>query len=133
MKFKDNFMYEVYEFKKANNFFKTDNFTEVGRVPIFKYDVGICLMLEQLQELIFKEVEQINIKEINSDESCFFSNAEEALAFLKNKDVGEVESVSIIEHGEDNTRNSSYLLDLEKQVVKILKFDLPSFSSKLSF
>lgn len=132
MKFKDNFMYKLYEFKKANNFFKNDSFTEVGRVPIFKYDIGICLMLEQLQELIFKEVEQINIKDSNSDES-YFSNAEEALEFLKNKDVSEVESVLIIEYGEDNTRNSSYLLDLEKQVVKILKFDLPSFSSKLNF
>lgn len=124
MKFKDNIFYKAYELKKQNNDFepkrRVDSDADTSRA-FYSLDVGVSLVLARLLEIdtTYKSwgycvginfnnkniIVDYDLKKRLEMEECF---PEEALEILKNVDIKDVSSISIVLDNEYSYRSQTF-------------------------
>lgn len=124
MKFKDNIFYKAYEIKKQNNDFepkrREDSSSDTSRV-FYDLDVGVSLVLSRLLEIdtTYKSwgycvginfnnkniIVDYDLKKRLEMEECF---PEEALEILKDLDIKDVSSISIVLDNEYSYRSQTF-------------------------
>ena len=124
MKFKDNIFYKAYELKKQNNDFepkRRENSAADTSKTFYDLDVGVSLVLSRLLEIdtTYKSwgycvginfnnkniIVDYDLKKRLEMEECF---PEEALEILKNVDIKDVSSISIVLDNEYSYRSQTF-------------------------
>lgn len=123
MKFKDNIFYKAYELKKQNNDFKPkrrENSAADTSKTFYDIDVGVSLVLSRLLEIdtTYKNggycvginfnkniVIDYDLRRRLEMEECF---PEEALEILKDLDIKDVSSISIVLDNEYSYRSQTF-------------------------
>lgn len=137
MKFKDNIFYKAYELKKQNNDFepkrRENSASDTSRV-FYSLDVGVSLILARLLEIdtTYKSwgycvginfnnnvlIVDYDLKKRLEMEECF---PEEALEILKNLDLKDVSSISIVLDGEYSYRSETFYINLKHGEIEEFK------------
>lgn len=137
MKFKDNIFYKAYELKKQNNDFepkrREDSSSDTSRV-FYDLDVGMSVILARFLEIDttykswgycvginFKDKNKISDYDLRGRlerEKCF---PEEALEILKNLDLKDVSSISIVLDGEYSYRSQTFYINCKRGEIEEFK------------
>lgn len=111
MKFKDYTPDKMRKLKENGEYpFEDVENSSSGEVLIYKYDIGICSLLERLYDLIIKKHVGITIWSdyyFGNDE-VWFGSAEEVIFLLEDKDINKIQAIKITESGVTYNEESSF-------------------------
>lgn len=111
MKFRDYTPDKIYKLKKRGEFpFEDVERSSLGEVLIYKYDIGICSVLDHLYDLTVKEHLGITIWSdyyFGNDE-MWFDSAEEVIELLEDKDINKIQAIKTTEMGVTYNEDSSF-------------------------
>ncbi len=118
MKFKDNIFYKAYEVKRKSDNFKPKKVEDAEKY-IYDFDIGVSVALSRLLVLSLNDKYSVQIELDFADfERNEVYSPDEALELLKDREVDDLESISIEIDCEIGYFSESFYFYQEKAEVK---------------
>lgn len=119
MKFKDNLLGKYLEFKQENEFVYELEDCLGNDSHIYKFDIGIYVILEFLFEMVLNPPKnKVLIKLEYSNKEYEFNNAQDTLDFLLDKDTSKLNNFSVERKKTDFWFGNYFIFDYKKGIVK---------------